>query len=118
MKRKMPVIECDLCSSRQIDDGEALGLTVSKAFYDGDGGGGPVPKDTFICFDCINGTDSHGPALLYVLRILVFHDPQYDTLDLERAYAPQEDELAALRQASTDLQLLHLRDKLTQEGQS
>lgn len=118
MKRKMPVIECDLCSSLQIDNGEALGLTVSKAFYDGDGGGGPVPKDTFICFDCINGNDQHGPALLYVLRILVFHDPQYDTINSGRAYALSERELAALRQDSTDLQLLRLKDKLISEAGS
>lgn len=92
MKLKQPVMVCDLCSSQQIDNGddtEILGITIVKAFYAGFTGGGPVPKDTFICIDCIVGNAEHGPALLDVLRVLVFHDPKHDTLDIRRVYAPK-----------------------------
>ena len=70
MKRKLPVVECNLCGSQQVDNGdptEILGLTVKRAFYAGYGGGGPVPQDFFACIPCLEGNSLHGPALLSVL---------------------------------------------------
>ena len=92
MKRKLPVVECDLCSSQQVDNGdptEILGITIFKAFFAGPGGGGGVPKDTFICCDCLYGDEEHGPALLNVLVSLIFHEPQHDRSITIDAYAPK-----------------------------
>lgn len=86
----MPVVECDICSGQQVDNGdptEILGLTIASAFYAGTTAGGPVPRNTFICIDCINGTAKHGPALLGVLVTLVFHEPQSDDPISTSAYA-------------------------------
>jgi hypothetical protein len=92
MKRKMPVVECDICTTQQVDNGdptEVLGITISRAFFAGYTGGGPVPKDTFVCIDCVDGNDEHGPALLSVLVSLVFLDNGRE-LDLDEVYAPKE----------------------------
>lgn len=81
MKRELPVIECDLCGKQQVhngDDTEILGITIGRAFFTGTTGGGPLPKDTFICEDCVFGNEHHGPVTLDVLRALVFHDEQRD----------------------------------------
>lgn len=92
MKRKLPVVECNLCGSQQVDNGdptEILGLTINRAFYAGPAGGGPVPWYTFICTECLDGNDEHGPALLDVLRLLVFLDERDDIRDFS-IYAPKE----------------------------
>jgi hypothetical protein len=92
MRRKLPVVECDLCSDQQVDNGdptEILGITIHAAFFAGPGGGGGVPKNTFICCDCIYGNAHHGPALLSVLVSLIFHEPQYSPPITEDAYAPK-----------------------------
>lgn len=90
MKRKLPIVECDLCGFQQVDNGdpiEILGLTIKQAFYTGAVGGGPVPRDLFICLDCIDGTDQHGPALLRILVDSVFYEPDRDDPLYLRAYA-------------------------------
>ena len=92
MKRRQPVVECDLCGSQQIDNGdltEILGLTIFRAFYAGGGGGGSVPRNTFICDECIEGNDEHGPVLMNILVTLLFHDSSRGPLDLAGAYAPK-----------------------------
>ena len=93
MKRKLPVVECNLCGSQQVDNGdptEILGLTVKRAFFAGYGGGGPVPQDFFACISCLNGNDLHGPALLSVLTSLVFHDEEMrGPLEDTEVYAPK-----------------------------
>ena len=89
MKRKLPVIECDICTAQQVDNGdptEVLGVTIKAAFFAGYAGGGPVPKDTFICLDCIDGNDDHGPVLMSVLLTLVFDGEVL----LSEAYARKE----------------------------
>lgn len=90
MKRKLPVVECDACRDQQVDNGdptEIFGLTVQRAFYAGHGGGGPVPKDSFICNDCVNGNDEHGPILLECLVQLIWLEEGERLLPL---YSPKK----------------------------
>ena len=92
MKRKLPIVECDICSSQQVDNDdptEILGITINRAFYAGLGGGGPIPKDTFVCIECILGDTGHGPILLQALTVLVFLEPGDDPSDAQ-LYAPKE----------------------------
>lgn len=92
MKRKLPVVECDICSSQQVDNGDAteiLGITIHAAFFAGPGGGGGVPKGSFVCHDCLYGNDFHGPALLNVLVSMIFHEAQYSEPLATEAYAPK-----------------------------
>ena len=62
MKRKLPVVECDLCEQQQVDNGdvtEILGLTIKASFYAGHAGDGSLPKDLFICDGCVQGSGCH-----------------------------------------------------------
>lgn len=91
-RSKKTVVACDLCGYEQIeqvkDDLEVLGLRITRAFYAGSTGGGPVPAGLFVCDSCLNGTDLHGPALLSVLTRLVFHNEQFGPLEDSVVYAP------------------------------
>ena len=92
MKRKLPVVECDICSHQQVDNGdptEILGLTIHAAFFAGPGGGGGVPKNSFVCHDCLYGNAHHGPALLNVLVSMIFFEEQYSEPLAIDAYAPK-----------------------------
>lgn len=92
MKLRQPVVECDICALQQIDNGdptEILGLTVARAFYAGAAGGGPVPRNTFICIECLDGNDEHGPIMMDMLVELAFHDSSRGPIDLAKAFAPK-----------------------------
>lgn len=93
MKRKLPVVECDICGFQQVDNGDLtaiIGLTIKQAFFTGYAGGGPVPRDMFICYDCLYGNEVRGPALLNVLVTAVFYEPDRDDHISVNAYAPLE----------------------------
>ena len=93
MKRKLTVVECDLCGQQQVDNGdvtEILGVTIRSGFYASHAGGGPLPKDTFICTDCVQGTATRGPVLMRILVALVFN--QVEDIDLPNYFTPPEAE--------------------------
>ena len=116
MKRRLPVVECDICGYQQVDNGdptEVLGITIHAAFFAGPGGGGRVPKGSFVCHHCLYGNDFHGPALLNVLVSMIFFEEQYSEALALDAYALRAQEISDLRQDSSDLKLLRLKDKLT-----
>ena len=90
MKRKLPVVECDLCRQQQVDNGdvtEILGLTIKASFYAGHAGDGSLPKDLFICDGCVQGTADHGPYRMVVLAEDVFG--RLEELDLPNYFTPQ-----------------------------
>jgi hypothetical protein len=54
-RQKVTVMVCEMCGSQTIDDGFPLGLTLHSAVYHAGGGGGGLPKGSFICMKCIEG---------------------------------------------------------------
>lgn len=94
-KRRMVVVECDLCRGQQVEqvagDLEVLGLTIREGFYAGESGGGPLPRGLFICNECVQGNDEHGPALLQVLVALVWKEPGQGWDEFDAVYAPKQE---------------------------